>query len=119
MVKTIELPSISGVPSKANITFRAARLVHMCNSVHSSHRPCRLHPSRQDTLYSVINVTLPRVKHEKLARKRAYILKWKITEKDGTFDATAETIRKVSDGNVTCFDVRYVAALTRVDLGVK
>jgi len=89
VIKTIDLPSISGVPSRSNITFRAARL----------------HPTRQDTLYSAVNVTLPRVKNEKLAKKRAYILKWKITEKDGSIDACVETIRKVCDGNLTCFDV--------------
>lgn len=59
-------------------------------------------------MYSAVNVTLPRVKNEKLAKKRAYILKWKITEKDGSFDACVETIRKVCDGNLTCLDVRYV-----------
>ncbi|KAF8558821.1 WD40 repeat-like protein [Imleria badia] len=89
VIKTIQLPSISGVPAKSNITFRAARL----------------HPTRQDTLYCVVNVTLPRVKHEKLAKKRAYVLKWKLTEKDGSFDACIEAIRKVCDGNLTCFDV--------------
>jgi prolactin regulatory element-binding protein len=89
VIKTIELPSISGVPSRSNLTFRAVRL----------------HPIHQDTLYSVINVTLPRGKHEKLAKRRAYVFKWKITEKDGTFHAGVEIIRKVCDGNLTCFDV--------------
>ena len=56
----------------------------------------------------MVNVTLPRVKREKLAKKRAYVLKWKITAKDGPFDVSVETIRKVCDGNLTCFDVRCV-----------
>ncbi|KAI9574517.1 WD40 repeat-like protein [Boletus coccyginus] len=89
VIQTIGLPSISGVPSGSSITFRAARL----------------HPTRQDTLYSVVNVTLPRVKHQKLAKKRAYVLKWKFAEKNGSFDACIETMRKVCDGNLTCFDV--------------
>lgn len=59
----------------------------------------------------MVNVTLPRVKHEKLAKKRAYVLKWKLTEKDGSFDACIDTIRKVCDGNLTCFDVRCVCCL--------
>jgi prolactin regulatory element-binding protein len=79
--------------------------------LYSSYHLCRLHPTRQDTLYSVVNVTLPRVKHEKFAKKRAYVLKWKITEKDGSFDVCIETIRKVCDGNLTCFDVRCVCFL--------
>ncbi|KAH0840085.1 WD40 repeat-like protein [Lanmaoa asiatica] len=89
LIKTIDLPSISGVPSGSNVTFRAARL----------------HPTRQDMLYSVVNVILPRVKHAKLAKRRAYVLKWRITETDGSFDACIKTIRKVCDGNLTCFDV--------------
>ncbi|KAG6378877.1 WD40 repeat-like protein [Boletus reticuloceps] len=89
VIKTIELPSISGVPSRSNVTFRAARL----------------HPTRHDTLYTVVNATLPRVKHEKFAKKRAYVLKWKISEKDASLDVYIETIRKVCDGNLTCFDV--------------
>lgn len=75
------------------------------------HDFCRLHPIHQDTLYSVINVTLPRGKHEKLAKRRAYVFKWKITEKDGTFHAGVEIIRKVCDGNLTCFDVRCVCSV--------
>ncbi|KAG8218803.1 WD40 repeat-like protein, partial [Butyriboletus roseoflavus] len=89
VIRTIDLPSISGVPSGSSFAFRAARL----------------HPVRRDTLYSVVNVTLPRAKHAKLAKRRAYVLKWRITEKDGSFDACIETIRKVCDGNLTCFDV--------------
>lgn len=59
-------------------------------------------------MYAVVNVTLPRVKHAKLAKKRAYILKWKIIEKDGSLDPCLETIRKICDGNLTCLDVRCV-----------
>lgn len=56
----------------------------------------------------MVNVTLPRVRHQKLAKKRAYVLKWKIAEKNGSLDACIETMRKVCDGNLTCFDVRCV-----------
>ena len=62
-------------------------------------------------MYAVVNVTLPRVKHEKFAKKRAYVLKWKISEKDASLDAYIETTRKVCDGNLTCFDVRCVRCL--------
>ncbi|KAG9317617.1 quinon protein alcohol dehydrogenase-like superfamily [Chiua virens] len=89
VVKTIELPAVPGVPSGSRVAFRAARL----------------HPVRQDTLYTVVNVTLPRAKNAKLAKKQAYVLKWKILGKDGSLDACVEITRKACDANLTCFDV--------------
>ncbi|KAL4081742.1 hypothetical protein V8B97DRAFT_87803 [Scleroderma yunnanense] len=90
LVKTIEIPAISGVPAGATATFRAARL----------------QPTKTDLLYSVVNVTLPRARKAKTAAKQAYVLKWSIsTSDDTTFSATLEASRKVSKGNLTCFDV--------------
>ncbi|KIL00279.1 hypothetical protein PAXRUDRAFT_29921 [Paxillus rubicundulus Ve08.2h10] len=90
LVKAFEPPSISGVPFGSRIIFRAVRL----------------HPLQQDTLYTVVNVTLPRAPKTKTAKKRAYVQKWKITSssEDHTFDARVEVTRKTCDGNLTCFD---------------
>ncbi|KIJ20119.1 hypothetical protein PAXINDRAFT_68481 [Paxillus involutus ATCC 200175] len=91
LVKTFDPPSISGVPSGSKITFRAVRL----------------HPLQQNTLYTVVNVTLPRAPKAKTAKKQAYVQKWKIasSSEDHTFDARMEATRKTCDGNLTCFDV--------------
>ncbi|KAF9247145.1 quinon protein alcohol dehydrogenase-like superfamily [Melanogaster broomeanus] len=91
LVKTIGLPSIPGVPSGSSVTFRVARL----------------HPLKHNTLYTVVNVTLPRAPKAKAAKKQAYVLRWEITSslEDDSFNARVETIRKTRDGNLTCFDV--------------
>ncbi|KAG1715952.1 hypothetical protein ID866_1241 [Astraeus odoratus] len=90
LVKTVDVPTISGIPTGATVTFRAARL----------------HPFEAHVLYSVINVTLPRAPKAKTAKKQAYVLKWNIsTSDDATFTTTLEASRKISEGNLTCFDV--------------
>lgn len=90
LVKTLDIPPISTIPTGATVTFRAARL----------------HPSEVDLVYSVINVSLPRAPKAKTAKKQAYILKWRVSAADdGAFSATLEGSRKISEGSLTCFDV--------------
>lgn len=76
----------------------------------------RLHPSKADILYSVVNVTLPRARKAKIAKKQAYVQKWKISASDDTpFSAVLEMSRKIGDGNLTCFDVRCASEMCSFD----
>ncbi|KAJ8595324.1 WD40 repeat-like protein [Rhizopogon salebrosus TDB-379] len=92
LVETVDIPSVPGAPAQSSVTFRAARF----------------HPSNYDTLYTAVNTVAPRAKNSKMAKKQAYILKWRVNlhgEKDSTQSISMERARKAGEGGLTCFDV--------------
>ncbi|KAF7800109.1 hypothetical protein EIP86_011354 [Pleurotus ostreatoroseus] len=79
--KTVEPPSLSG------------------DNAESSFRSARFHPADSKVMYTVVNTVPPRARTKKPSRK-AFVCRWD-TDK---WEITKH--RKVSDRNVTCFDIR-------------
>ncbi|KAJ3558946.1 hypothetical protein NM688_g634 [Phlebia brevispora] len=80
LVQTIERPTLPG--TDAGSSFRAVRY----------------HPSNPTVLYTVLN-TVPQRTRSKHSPRRAFVCKW------NTDNWEVTKLRKVSDRNVTCFDV--------------
>ena len=81
LVETVERPSLPGETSGSS--FRAARY----------------HPSDSHTIYTVVNTVPPRTR-KKSAPRQGFVCKW------DTDKWEVNKHRKVSDRNVTCFDIR-------------
>lgn len=81
LVETVERPSLPG--EDAGSSFRSARY----------------HPSDPKVIYTVVN-TVPQRTRTKHSPRKAFICKWNTDKWEVT------KLRKVSDRNVGCFDVR-------------
>lgn len=69
----------------------------------------RLHPSDENVVYTISNTIVPRSKvRSKVTPRQAYISKWDAS------DWRVIKTRKVSDGGVTCFDMRWELAPVRL-----
>ncbi|TFK29282.1 WD40 repeat-like protein [Coprinopsis marcescibilis] len=69
-------------------------------------RAIRIHPSKDDIVYTLINTVAPRSRQKKGPSRQGYVVKWKIDS------WSVEKSRKIGDKGITCFDIspdgRYI-----------